>query len=49
MERGLDKENIVYYFFLVVSQAVLMRGYQFFCAVIKVSKTVERDVTDYRL
>ena len=34
VRRGLDEENIVYLSVLVVSQAVLMRRYQFFCAMI---------------
>ena len=49
MRRGLDQENIVYSSVLVVSQAVLMRQYQFFRAVIKVSNMVERRVSKYGL
>ena len=49
MRRGLDEEKIVWVYVLVISQAVLMRQYQCFLAVIEVSNMVERGVTKYVL
>ena len=49
MRRGLDEENIVYMSMLVISQAVLIRQYQFYRADIEVSNIVERGVPKYGL
>ena len=48
-QRGLDEEKIFYLSVTVVSLVVLIRRYNFFLDMIKVSNIVERGVPKYGL
>ena len=49
VQRGLDEEKIVYLSATVVSLAVLIRRYQMFLTVMKVSNMIERGGKNYGL
>ena len=49
VRRGLNEENVVYLYMIVISKSILIGRYQFFRATIKVSNMVEMGVKKYGL